>query len=315
MFGGARVLITGGSGSFGTAFTKYLLTQGVERVVCLSRSEHKQAEMERQFNDDRLRLIIGDVRDRDRLDMAFRGVDIVIHAAALKRVEKGETDPDEFVKTNVGGAMNVIRAAIDNRVNRVVALSTDKAASPITAYGACKLCAEKLFLTAHTYVPRDYPTQFAVTRYGNVMGSAGSVIPLFRELVGQNKPLKLTDRQATRFWMHMDEAVDLVANTVKRMRGGELFVPKLPSFKVEDLAFAIAGYQYVPGITTIGMRGVEKTHESLLSVDEGRNASDCGDVYALGLRGTPMPPGWSYSSDNNPHFLTRDDITERLKVT
>jgi len=269
--------------------------------------------MARQFDDDRLRLIIGDVRDRDRLDMAFRGVDIVIHAAALKRVEKGETDPDEFIKTNVVGAMNVVRVAIDNKVRRVVALSTDKAASPITAYGACKLCAEKLFLTAHGYVPLDHPTRFAVTRYGNVMGSAGSVIPLWREQIKQNKPVTITDRNASRFWMEMSEAVDLVANTVKRMRGGELFVPKLPSFRLEDLALAMAGYKYVPGLIVTGMRGMEKQHESLLSVDEGRAVTDCGDVYATGVKGTPMPPGWSYGSHNNEWQLTRDDITERLE--
>jgi len=270
------VLITGGSGAFGTAFARRLLTDGCDRVCIFSRGEKRQAEMRDEFGSDaRLRWFIGDVRDRDRLKRAMDGVELVVHAAALKRIEVGHYNPIEMVNTNVMGAVNVIEAAQDAGVARVVALSTDKAWQPVSAYGHSKAMAESLFLAANN----TGRTRFAVTRYGNVSGSSGSVIPRWRKMIADGvQALPVTDPECTRFWMLMSEAVELVVSTAKTMRGGELAIPELPAYRVGDLAEAMG----VPYVVT-GLHGWEKKHEGMrdgmtsdiarrMSVDELREA-------------------------------------------
>ena len=256
------ILVTGGTGSFGRAFAARLLEeQGVERIAILSRDEHKQADMARELgNDARMRFFIGDVRDRDRLRRAFHGVDTVVHAAALKRIETGQYNPLEMIKTNVNGAINVIEAATDAGVEKVVALSTDKAWQPISPYGQSKALAEALFLNANNARGDDGPI-FAVTRYGNVWNSNGSVVPTWRKLIAQGGPVPISDPEVTRFFMTMDEAVDLVHDTAYTMRGGELRVPKLPAYRLGDLALAMA----VGGIQwkVCGLPSFEKLHEGM----------------------------------------------------
>ena len=248
------ILITGGSGSFGKAFTAYALQRGVERVCIFSRGEHIQAEMRALYpNEDRLRWFIGDVRDRDRLRRAMEGVEVVIHAAALKRIEVGHYNPVEMVKTNVMGAINIIEAAQDAHVRKVVALSTDKAYQPISPYGYSKAMAESLFLSVTSKW-----TKFAVTRYGNVAGSAGSVIPKWHEILKTDDTVPVTDLDCTRFWMTMDEAVELVANTIGTMKGGELAIPELPAYRLGDLAEAMGAKMNV-----IGLDPWEKKHEGM----------------------------------------------------
>jgi UDP-N-acetylglucosamine 4,6-dehydratase len=248
----ASILITGGTGSLGESLIKYFLYETkVRRIAVLSRDELKQQQLRNQFmNDSRLRWFLGDVRDLSRLKRAFHGVDFVIHAAALKQVDTGEYNPMEFVKTNVLGSQNVIDASIDAGVKRVVALSTDKASSPINLYGATKLTADKLFIAANNY-SFTYGTTFSVVRYGNVMGSRGSVIPFFRDVAAKGKPLPITDLRMTRFWISIDLAVKFVIDSLEMMTGGELYVPKIPSMKITDLAQAVA-----PGVklVEIGMR-------------------------------------------------------------
>ena len=302
----SSVLITGGTGSFVKAFVRTMLEHvAPERLVIFSRDELKQYEMRQQFGDDpRLRWFIGDIRDERRLLRAMHGVDYVVHAAALKQVDTAEYNPFEFVKTNVIGSQNVIEAAIDCGVQRVVALSTDKASSPINLYGATKLTADKLFISGNHYAAR-YETRFAVVRYGNVMGSAGSVIPLFR---AQRKAgrITITDARMTRFWIEMPDAIALVLRGLSLMTGGEIFIPKLPTTDIETLAEAVA-----PGVprTTVGIRPGEKLHETLISAEEARRTSDLGDVLIVwpefqfhttlsGVRpGVPVPDGFVYSSD------------------
>ena len=252
------ILVTGGTGFFGRGFVKMALKQGVERVCILSRDEAKQAYMRQDFNNDpRLRFFVGDVRDVDRLTRAFEGVDLVVHAAALKRVEVGEYCAEEMVKTNVTGAVNVIAAAHDAGVPKVVALSTDKAFEPINAYGASKLLAEKLFLAANNARGAHGP-RFAVTRYGNVAGSTGSVIPMWRKAKESGRLLMVTDPECTRYWMTLQEAVDLVWNTAATMQGGELAIPDLPAYRLGDLA-ALFDRPY----SVTGLGPGEKLHEGM----------------------------------------------------
>ena len=255
------MLITGGTGSFGQAFVKRLLKDGYERICIYSRDEYKQFLMKEEFNDDRLRFFIGDVRDRDRLRRAMEGVSTVVHAAALKRIETGFYNPGEMVKTNVFGAMNVIEAAQDAKVKKVVALSSDKAYQPISAYGQSKALSESLFLSAN----EGGYTRFSVTRYGNIAGSKGSVIPKWRELINQHASITITDPNCTRFWMTMDEAIDLVLDTI-RGKGGQLNIPILPAYRLGDLAEAMCP----DGIITTSLPDHEKLHEGM----EDGNTSD-----------------------------------------
>jgi UDP-N-acetylglucosamine 4,6-dehydratase len=250
-------LITGGSGFFGTACALELLERGTPRVCILSRSEYRQAEMRAAFNDPRLRFFVGDVRDVERLERAMHGVENVIHAAALKRVEVGEYDSAEMAKTNVLGTMNVVEAATRAGVMRVVGLSSDKACEPVNCYGASKLVGEKLLLAANNARGHDGPI-FAAVRYGNVAGSTGSVIPVWRRALEHAQPVTLTHPEATRFWMHVSEAVDLVLDTLQTMRGGELAIPDLPAYRLADLAQAMGVKYHITGL-----RPGEKMHESM----------------------------------------------------
>ena len=302
---GRTVLITGGTGSFGKAFVAHALSSRAKKIIVFSRDEQKHYELDRQIRDRRMRYFVGDIRDRDRLQTALRDVDVVIHAAAMKHVPICEYNPIEAVQTNVHGARNLIEAAMSCGVERVVALSTDKAVSPANLYGATKLCMEKLLIAANAYAG-DRSTRFAVVRYGNVMGSAGSVIPLFRAQ-RQRGQLTITDPRMTRFWIEMPQAVALVLRGLALMTGGEIFIPKLPTTDIETLAEAIA-----PGVprAAVGIRPGEKLHETLISSEEARRTSDLGDVLVIwpefqfhttlsGVRpGTPVPEGFCYASDS-----------------
>lgn len=318
---GTSILITGGTGSLGRSLVEYLLTHTkARRIAILSRDELKQQHLRMEFQDDsRLRWFLGDVRDLDRLKRAFHGVDYVIHAAALKQVDTGEYNPMEFIKTNVLGSQNVIDASIDAGVKRVVALSTDKASSPINLYGATKLTADKLFVAANNY-SFTYGTTFSVVRYGNVMGSRGSVIPYFREIAAQGKPLPITDLRMTRFWISIESAVKFVIDSLEMMSGGELYVPKIPSMKIIDLANAVA-----PGakLEEIGMRPGEKLHEEMISADDSRRTivlenrfvvtpvvAEWGYETPIGSR---MPEGQAYRSDTNELWMSELDIKNFIK--
>lgn len=318
----ASVLVTGGTGSFGKAFiAEILASHNPARVVIFSRDELKQYEVRQQFGDDpRLRWFIGDIRDVDRLRRAMHGVDLVVHAAALKQVDTAEYNPWEFVKTNIIGSQNVIEASIDSGVQKVVALSTDKASSPINLYGATKLTADKLFITGNHYAAA-YPTRFCVVRYGNVMGSRGSVIPFFRSLAAAGKPLPITDLRMTRFFITLPEAVTFVTDSFETMQGGELYVPRIPSMKITDLAQAVA-----PGaeMFEIGLRPGEKLHEEMISAEEGRRALRLGDRFVLqpdmaswGYQppedGVPVPEGFHYTSDNNDQWFTGEEMMRILE--
>ena len=319
---GSDILVTGGTGSFGKAFIKNALeTLDPRRIIVFSRDELKQWEVRQMFNDDpRLRWFIGDIRDRDRLNRAMHGVDYVVHAAALKQVDTAEYNPWEFVKTNVIGSQNVIEATIDAGVKKVVALSTDKASSPINLYGATKLTADKLFITGNHYAAA-YNTRFSVVRYGNVMGSRGSIIPKFRALHAAGESLPITDQRMTRFLITLPEAVKFVVDSFEIMQGGELYVPRIPSMKITDLAQAIA-----PGakMHDAGLRPGEKLHEEMISPEEGRRALRIGDRYVLqpdlatwGYKspehGVPVPEGFHYTSDNNDQWYSIDEITKILE--
>jgi UDP-N-acetylglucosamine 4,6-dehydratase (inverting) len=320
---GSSILVTGGTGSFGKAFIDEVLrNHNPKRVVIFSRDELKQYEVRQLFNDDpRLRWFIGDIRDRHRLNRAMHGVDYVVHAAALKQVDTAEYNPWEFVQTNVVGSQNVIEACIDAGVKRVVALSTDKASSPINLYGATKLTADKLFITGNHYAAA-YPTRFCVVRYGNVMGSRGSVIPFFRKLAAEGKSLPITDLRMTRFFITLPQAVKFVTDSFETMQGGELYVPRIPSMKIVDLAQAVA-----PGaeMHEIGLRPGEKLHEEMISPEEGRRALRIGDRFVLqpdlaswGYQapdhGEAVPEGFHYTSDNNDEWLTREDFQALLET-
>jgi|SRR5688572_1300549 len=312
---GHSVLVTGGTGSFGNAFVDIVLAKSSpRRLVVLSRDELKQSEMQARLSHPALRFFLGDVRDRDRLARAMYDVDVVIHAAALKQIPACEYNPFEAIQTNVIGAKNVIEAAIDAGVKRVVALSTDKAVNPVNLYGATKLCAEKLFVQANSYgVPRG--TTFACVRYGNVIGSRGSVIPVFKAQRESGK-VTVTDPKMTRFWITLDQGVALVLRALEVMRGGEIFVPKLPSTRILDLAEAVA-----PGCQAdfVGVRPGEKLHEVLISEDEARQAVQLDSMYVIEpvqprwaykpwTEGHRLPSGYSYASDTNEHFLTPSEM-------
>ena len=318
---GASVLITGGTGSLGKSLVEYLLKETkVRRVAIFSRDELKQQQLRIQFQDNpRLRWFLGDVRDLDRLKRAFHGVDYVIHAAALKQVDTGEYNPMEFVKTNILGSQNVIDASIDAGVKRVVALSTDKASSPINLYGATKLTADKLFVAANNY-SFAYGTTFSVVRYGNVMGSRGSVIPFFQEIAAQGKPLPITDLRMTRFWISIESAVKFVIESLEMMTGGELYVPKIPSMKIIDLAHAVSPHAE---LEEIGMRPGEKLHEEMISADDSRRTIIFENRFVVTPvvaewgyqppKGSRMPEGKAYRSDTNDFWMSESDIKNFIK--
>ena len=313
---GASILITGGTGSLGKSLVHYLLTETkARRIAIFSRDELKQHDLRIHFKDDpRLRWFLGDIRDLDRLKRAFHGVDFVIHAAALKQVDTGEYNPMEFIKTNVLGSQNVIDASIDAGVKRVVALSTDKASSPINLYGATKLTADKLFVAANNY-SYTYGTTFSVVRYGNVMGSRGSVIPFFKNLASQGKPLPITDLRMTRFWISIDDAVKFVIDSLEMMAGGELYVPRIPSMKIIDLAHAVSAESI---LEEIGMRPGEKLHEEMISADDSRRTIILDNRFVvtpvvaewgyIAPMGQIMPEGQAYRSDTNDMWISASDI-------
>ena len=318
---GSSILVTGGTGSFGRTFVRTLLDEyDPGRIVIFSRDELKQYDMRMASEDDsRVRYFLGDIRDRDRLDMALRGVDYVVHAAAFKQVDTAEYNPMEFVKTNILGSENVIQASIANGVKKVVALSTDKASSPANLYGATKLTADKLFVSSNHYAV-DGGTRFSVVRYGNVMGSRGSVIPYFRKLAAAGDPFPITDPRMTRFWITLPQAVDFVISAFDDMTGGELYVPRIPSMRVMDLAEAIA-----PGCETVlvGIRPGEKLHEEMISSEDARRTVRRADRYVVqptlavwgGFTesvGEPVPDGFAYTSDANDEWLTVEDLRSML---
>ncbi|MED3875757.1 UDP-N-acetylglucosamine 4,6-dehydratase (inverting) [Lysinibacillus capsici] len=308
------VLVTGGTGSFGKKFIHKALTMGVKKIIVFSRDELKQYEMKQEFNDNRLRFFIGDVRDQERLHRAFDGVDIVIHAAAMKHVDACEYNPFEAVKTNIQGAQNIIEAAIDCGVEKVIALSTDKACAPVNLYGATKLASDKLFVAANAYVG-EKKTRFAVVRYGNVVGSRGSVVPFFKK-IKETGILPVTDERMTRFWITLDQGVQFVLDNLERMHGGEIFVPKIPSMKVIDLAQAIAPECE---IKVIGIRPGEKLHEAMIMEDDARHTVEFDDYYVIQPEfpfwsskfaegGKELPEGFSYTSDVNDEWLTVEEL-------
>lgn len=315
------VLVTGGTGSFGQKFTEIVLKRYTPRkLIIFSRDELKQFEMSQKFSTQHypcLRYFLGDVRDRDRLYRAFDGVEIIVHAAALKQIPACEYNPLEAIKTNILGAANVIDAAIDREVKQVIALSTDKAANPINLYGATKLCADKLFTVANNY-SGHHGTRFSVVRYGNVIGSRGSVVPFFLRTREQGV-LPITDARMTRFWITLEQGVDFVLKSLERMRGGEIFVPKIPSMNIMDLARAIA-----PECRTeiVGIRPGEKLHEVMITEDDARYTVEYEDYFAIlppfrnweatsyveEYGGCLCPEGFRYSSDTNTHWLSAEEL-------
>jgi len=320
---GSTILLTGGTGSFGTAFIERVTTCWPDAVVRVySRDELKQSEMRSRLGDRQIRWLIGDVRDRARMTRAVEGADIIVHAAAMKQVEACEYNPFEAVRTNVLGAQHVVDAAIDARVPKVVALSTDKAVNPVNLYGATKLCQEKIFIQGNAYAAqRD--TRLACVRYGNVVGSRGSVVPVFRRQLETDGRITITDERMTRFWIMLPQAVDLVLYALDNMRGGEVFIPKIPSMRVTDLAEAIA-----PGVhrEIIGIRPGEKLHELLITADESRHTIDAGEVYVVmpehpwwdaklpGILGKAVPDGFVYASDTNDTWLSPADLQRVLQA-
>ena len=324
LFNKKSILITGGTGSFGKKFIEIILKRFTpKKVIVFSRDELKQFEMQQKFNQPCMRYFIGDVRDEVRLKQAMYQVDYVVHAAALKQVPAAEYNPMECIKTNINGAQNVINAAIAAGVKKVIALSTDKAANPVNLYGATKLCSDKLFTAANNFVGAK-ETRFSVVRYGNVVGSRGSVVPFFRRLAAEGaKELPITDPRMTRFWLRLEDGVDFVLKSFARMQGGEIFIPKIPSMRITDLAEAIA-----PGMPTkvIGIRPGEKLHEVMCPSDLYYDTLEFDDHFvimpstqggavdyaknAIGEIGRSVPDGFDYNSGNNPHFLTVDELRE-----
>lgn len=324
MFDNASIMITGGTGSFGKKYTQTLLTRyKPRRLIIYSRDELKQYEMQQRFNAPCMRYFLGDVRDADRLKQAMNGVDFVIHAAALKQVPAAEYNPMECIKTNIHGAENVIKAALGSNVQKVIALSTDKAANPVNLYGATKLASDKLFVAANN-VSGGHKTRFAVVRYGNVVGSRGSVVPYFQKLVADGATeLPITDEGMTRFWITLQQGVDFVLKNFGRMQGGEIFVPKIPSVRIVDVARAIA-----PDLPFkhVGIRPGEKLHETMCPRDDSHITLEFDDhfvikptitffshevdysVNQLGEQGRPVEQGFRYNSGNNPVFLTPEEI-------
>ncbi|MAS10512.1 UDP-N-acetylglucosamine 4,6-dehydratase (inverting) [Salinisphaera sp.] len=326
MFNDKSILITGGTGSFGKKYTETLLKRyKPRRLVIFSRDELKQFEMSQEYDDPCMRYFIGDVRDRDRLTQAMRGIDFVIHAAALKQVPAAEYNPTECIKTNVHGAENVIRAALENNVTKVIALSTDKAANPINLYGATKLASDKLFVAANN-MAGGHPTRFSVVRYGNVVGSRGSVVPFFRKKIAEGvDSLPITDERMTRFWITLQDGVNFVLKNFERMHGGEIFVPKIPSVRIVDLALAMA-----PNLPHkfVGIRPGEKLHEIMCPADDSHLTLEFADHFViqptitfaaannefdtnnLGEHGTPVEQGFEYNSGANEEFLGTAQILE-----
>ncbi len=306
------ILITGGSGSFGKAYVERLLAgEQYGRIAIYSRGEHAQEDMARKFNDSRLRFFIGDVRDRDRLEMAMQGIDTVVHAAALKIVPAAEYNPSECIATNITGAENVVKASLRSAVKTVVALSTDKAVNPINLYGASKLAAEKVFVAANNLSAGQ--CSYSVVRYGNVCGSQGSVVPLFQKFKAEGKPLPITDERMTRFHITMKQAIDLVETAISLRQGRRIHVPKIPSIRVMDLAEAVDPH----GVrNVVGIRPGEKLHECLLTEDEARTTEDHGPLYTINPSGSSsrhaIGPGFRYTSDTNTEWLTVEQIRAML---
>lgn len=322
------ILITGGTGSFGKAFVKSILDNcpNIKRLVVFSRDELKQYEMEQQFPKDRfpaLRFFIGDVRDSNRLSRAMEGIDTVVHAAALKQVPAAEYNPFEFIKTNIMGAQNVIEACLNNGVRRVVALSTDKAAAPINLYGATKLCSDKLFIAANNF-RGDRDIRFSVVRYGNVMGSRGSVIPFFIDKA-KSGLLPITDSSMTRFNISLEDGVEMVLWGLENSLGGEILVPKIPSYRIVDVAEAVGP---TCKLEIVGIRPGEKLHEEMITSSDSPNTIDLGKYYAIlgaglqknksahlnHLNAKKVPAGFAYNSGTNPNFLTVDQIRSLIKL-
>lgn len=327
MFNDKSILITGGTGSFGKKYTEIILSRyKPKKVIIYSRDELKQYEMAQSFTDTCMRYFIGDVRDAQRLHEAMDGVDFVIHAAALKHVPAAEYNPMECIKTNIGGAENVIRAALNNNIKKVIALSTDKAANPINLYGATKLASDKLFVAANNMVGNKQ-TRFSVVRYGNVTGSRGSVIPYFNKLIEEGATeLPITDERMTRFLITLEDGVNFVLKNFQRMHGGEIFVPKLPSIKIVNLAKAIA--PHLPH-KIIGIRPGEKLHEIMCPADDSHLTLEFDDHFVikptiqftdindfsinkLGEKGIPVAQGFEYNSGTNTEWLSMDEFLEML---
>ena len=328
MFDDKVILITGGTGSFCQKYSQILLEKySPKKIIIYSRDEFKQSVMSQKFNDPCFRYFIGDVRDKGRLIQACEGVDYLIHAAALKQVPAAEYNPQECIKTNINGAQNVIDAAIANEVESVVALSTDKASNPVNLYGATKLASDKLFVAANNLTGTK-KTKFSVTRYGNVVGSRGSVVPFFKQLVSEGaSSIPITDESMTRFWITLREGVNFVLKNFERMHGGEIFLPKIPSVKIMDLAQA-----YAPNIKTeiVGIRPGEKVDEIMCSSDEAHLVLEFEDFYtilpsieftdesekcnysltALGEKGKPVNKGFEYNSGTNEYFLSVEEILD-----
>jgi len=330
MFNNKTILITGGTGSFGKQFVRTLLQRySPKKIIIYSRDELKQFEMAQKYNNSCMRYFIGDVRDLERLKKAMNGVDYVVHAAALKHVPIAEYNPMECIKTNIMGAQNVIDASIAEGVRKVIALSTDKAASPINLYGASKLASDKLFVAANN-LRGENDIAFSVVRYGNVLGSRGSVVPFFKKLLSEGaKELPVTDERMTRFWITLQEGVDFVLKNFERMQGGEIFIPKIPSMKVIDMAKTLA--PDLP-IKIVGIRPGEKLHELMCPRDDSHLTLEFDDhfvikpsiifstprdysVNALGEKGKPVEIGFEYSSDKNDVWLTPEELLEKIKQT
>lgn len=325
MFDGKSILITGGTGSFGRRLVKTILaSHKPRRLIVFSRDELKQFEMQQVYSDDCMRYFLGDVRDGQRMREAMSDVDVVIHAAAMKQVPAAEYNPMECIKTNVHGAENIIRAALENNVSKVIALSTDKAANPINLYGASKLVSDKLFVAANNIAGKKQ-TRFSVVRYGNVVGSRGSVVPFFNRLIESGADhLPITDNRMTRFWISLQHGVDFVLNSLDAMQGGEIFVPKIPSVRIVDLASAMA-----PDLAQkeVGIRPGEKIHEVMCPEDDAHLTYEFGDHFVIrptfefhtrpidfsvdqltSEQGKPVPSGFSYNSQNNTDFLSVEQI-------
>lgn len=331
MFDGKTILITGGTGSFGRSCTRTILTNySPERLIIFSRDELKQFEMAEEFPSAKhpaMRYFIGDVRDSDRLKTAMSDVDYVIHAAALKQVPAAEYNPIECIKTNIHGAENVIQAALENNVKKVIALSTDKAANPINLYGATKLVSDKLFVAANN-VAGKHQTRFAIVRYGNVIGSRGSVVPVFRKLIEAGaKEIPITDERMTRFWITLEQGVEFVLKAFKRMKGGEIFIPKIPSMRISDLAKSMAPEA---SVKIIGIRPGEKLHETMCPADDAHLTLEFSDHFViqpaitfwaaenytvnnLNESGKAVAANFSYSSDNNPEWLSPDQLLAMIE--
>jgi len=314
-----RLLITGGTGSFGTSFVSKVLNENIaDEIVIFSRDELKQYEMNLKFDSRKLKFVLGDVRDYSRLEQAMDGIEVLVHAAAMKQIPASEENPMEVIKTNVLGAENIVNAAIKNSVSKVIALSTDKAANPANLYGATKLCSDKLMISANS-LSSNRSTRFGVVRYGNVLGSRGSVIPFFRSQIAAGE-ITITDPGMTRFWITLEESVQFVLDSLDRLQGGEIFVPKIPSFSIVNVAKVVA-----PGLPTkvIGIRPGEKLHEVMITEDDSHYTVEFDDFYSIlspvtqanseyYKKAVKVPVGFRYSSENNPDWFTLETFKEML---